>query len=469
MKKLILLGIILAIATMIFTSCENTGQAFKSLDKGVDLSSDAEFELKCIEGGDCNLQEAITKLDGDQMTPEDINGTNITCDDVDFDGSGMIDLPDFSNFASWYNRATRCGPRNNWCGTCDYDHSGMVNLIDFSIFASWWGRYCSDSCEDSDGGIEYEIWGEVSGLENGEYYHIPDGCTPHDPIYQNERYCDGVSPMTDSHTCDIMCYNGECINDFGVCIDSDGSDSYNRGKVNGWYIALNGTNTTYDIWDHCGANAVVEMLCDYPNPTYDIIECAYGCENGACLEMEIQCEDTDGGNYPLVAGLMTVTNGTNVTERPDECQEEHVVKEYYCHEILGPYSEVHDCTQIGTDYTCMLNDNGWAYCAENTTNETNYPPVIEEINWIYILPEVIKFMATVTDENGDDEIVQVDFNIDYPGYHFDYADWDYPYQFNWNQTNYTGWANINARASDGIEWGEWFEATFWANGTNSTS
>ncbi|MBS3097320.1 hypothetical protein J4209_00830 [Candidatus Woesearchaeota archaeon] len=66
------------------------------------------------------------------------------------------------------------------------------------------------SCEDSDGGINVEKGGKVSGAINGEEYTIYDKCVAGLLV---EYYCDGDSYKNEN----VRCKVGKCLG--GACRD----------------------------------------------------------------------------------------------------------------------------------------------------------------------------------------------------------------------------------------------------------
>jgi len=69
--------------------------------------------------------------------------SDVSCESVDFDGSGLVDFGDFSLFVPHFERVD-CGYDNGYCDGTDLDQSHEVDLGDFSYFAFWFGESCEE-------------------------------------------------------------------------------------------------------------------------------------------------------------------------------------------------------------------------------------------------------------------------------------------------------------------------------------
>ncbi|MFH1916928.1 MAG: hypothetical protein ABIJ21_06730 [Nanoarchaeota archaeon] len=75
------------------------------------------------------------------------------------------------------------------------------------------GGYDS-TCFDSDGGQNYQVYGNVSGrLYNGTFYNYPDFCLNNG--FLNEWFCTGNSPNSTQQNCSQLnsswtCMGGRC-------------------------------------------------------------------------------------------------------------------------------------------------------------------------------------------------------------------------------------------------------------------
>ena len=142
-----------------------------------------------------------------------------------------------------------------------------------------------DSCSDSDGGYNVEVFGEVSGYINGQAYSYTDICLDNDLVL--EYYCSGTTPMGSNHSCALngsVCSGGECVSG-PSCTDSDGGiNYYEQGTV--FEVYQNGTNKTFT--DFCSVNnRVIEYYCYDNHAAATDQKCDllgdYVCEDGACV------------------------------------------------------------------------------------------------------------------------------------------------------------------------------------------
>jgi len=163
----------------------------------------------------------------------------------------------------------------------------------------------TETCYDSDGGINYNVKGETYLEAN---FKSVDFCMGSSAV---EYYCDLNLVKNTSLVCSNGCLNGICLSapvniTNQTCYDSDGGIDY---YVKGVLSAINGSIFT----DYCAASNLVEYSCDG-----DLVQvmsgfaCPYGCLGGVCLsapvqnetnqttggcEMDEDCEDISGSFY----------------------------------------------------------------------------------------------------------------------------------------------------------------------------
>jgi len=187
------------------------------------------------------------------------------------------------------------------------------------------------------------------------------------------------------------------------CIDSDGGkDYYKKGTTVGlyWEDTINeGPLNYYDGCSFCDSNMenckyVFEYFCR-EDGSVDGLEyvCPNGCENGACIEEEESCTDSDGGKNYYVKGYVTYkgyVKGGELVKEYDKCAKdvvtgEDVLQEKYCPPEGG----------IGTiDYKCPNGcENGVCISVppeENKKDLTKYSEkevfLISDKNWKDVLP-----------------------------------------------------------------------------------
>ena len=144
-------------------------------------------------------------------------------------------------------------------------------------------------CLDSDNGKDYYIHGSVKHSEGSSTSY--DHCL--DNYVLRENYCDNGYYAFESYFCPGGCKNGVCLKEEVIsitCGDSDwGKNYYQKGTVSG-HIDKDLPNITRTLSDYClDSNMLREYFCflwDDGSKTIDdeVIECDYGCNNGACQE-----------------------------------------------------------------------------------------------------------------------------------------------------------------------------------------
>ncbi len=217
-----------------------------------------------------------------------------------------------------------------------------------NLCASEWiscpaGKTCSDgacksistpTCTDSDG-LNYENYGHVSGIQNGQLYDSWDECTS--TMMLKEKTCAGVNPSHIFKNCNTLgktcgngkctsstrscsasvvcpsgqaCINGQCVCPSGYVQSSDGvcrkngktcSDPDSSWGKTGEKGSVIDTQTSWQgyIWtDYCDGRALIEFYCDSSdNVQLSKVDCTHGCVNGLCSP---QCYDIDGGKNIVV-------------------------------------------------------------------------------------------------------------------------------------------------------------------------
>ncbi|MFH1175030.1 MAG: PEGA domain-containing protein [archaeon] len=179
------------------------------------------------------------------------------------------------------------------------------------------------TCTDSDGGINYEVRGQVVGPigpgegSNGWDYCFtpnPDGSgTPGETGTRLlEWYCVGNGVNQDIVTCN--CSGGACLPaNNSWCNDTDGGLNYDV-----WGRCTDSLGNNYP--DVCGGNgSVMESVCVGPpgNQSCGVQywTCSYGCSEGACVSNQMGVflhvnDETQVGNHTV--RLINVTSSGDV-------------------------------------------------------------------------------------------------------------------------------------------------------------
>ncbi len=143
-----------------------------------------------------------------------------------------------------------------------------------------------NSCEDSDGGKDYYERGKVYGYENGDFYSFQDECREDEYgyTYLREYYCNGDEYAYEDRQCN--CVDGICKEvERTACDDSDGGiKEYSKGTVTITDYWTDGTTTQQNYTDYCiDSRTLREYYCTSNGMSSETIQCAYGCEDGACI------------------------------------------------------------------------------------------------------------------------------------------------------------------------------------------
>lgn len=248
---------------------------------------------------------------------------------------------------------------------CSENLTGKAHALTKSVNVS--------NCSDTDGGLNLDVKGRISGYLNGNPFGVWDRCKQityggQQITILEEYHCDGNTAerwYTDCNEYGMTgsCQDGICVFDTPVndtCTDTDGGqDVFVFGTVSGM---VNGTNYTYS--DSCSGDYLLEQYCDGNYRAVSVNVCYYGCENGACVaDDQFYCSDSDGGINLNETGTVTGFNGTNYTHT-DSCISPTGVLEHYC---LGD-SPTYTTETCPTGQVC----EGGACIAGNQTNSTGY-------------------------------------------------------------------------------------------------
>ena len=241
--------------------------------------------------------------------------------------------------------------RGLWCvnseqpdGRCNYDYRVRFDCPD--------EEEQEQECNvNSDCGEDYFIEGTkvCDDSNNVAQYKKVFSCL--------QGICDEEKVLEKIEDCNEDCLNGECVSaEYTECIDNDGGkNSFENGTV--FY-----QNRSFE--DVCeGPDFVQEWYCYNGKPNDISIECDEGCENGACVEEEIVCEDSDGGKSSFEKGTVFYQNQTfeDVCEGPD------FVQEWYCYNGK-PHDVSIKCDEGCENGACLNYSNE----TEEETNETEY-------------------------------------------------------------------------------------------------
>lgn len=205
------------------------------------------------------------------------------------------------------------------------------------------------SCTDTDGGINYQEAGEATEVdEEGRKFKDKDSCSggifdmnyPGRNKELREVYC--KDDKIAATTVECLCLDNACIETRRAparsCEDEEGEiNYYKKGTV--VEKDEEGKETMTD--DSCISSALLEeVYCKGAGVGGELVPCT--CIDGACIEDEnaripspkktaSQCEDSDGGEEPNIAGIVTeiAENGVK-KEYEDACQDPYTLVEGMC-------------------------------------------------------------------------------------------------------------------------------------------
>jgi hypothetical protein len=238
----------------------------------------------------------------------------------------------------------------------------------------------TQSCIDSDGGVNYNVSGHVNitFYSNGSRYRYNDNCYSSTGL--SEYYCGGSYAAVMGYICPNGCNNGACIvqnQTHNTCTDSDGGlNYYNNGTAS--------DNSGHTGTDFCGngPNNLSEYYCDsgHVSQLYYLCPQGYACSYGECVignqTQNNACVDTDSGINHYVKG--TTTN--NTLSRQDECFIKYytngsVQNKFECSNTIN-YScgnQEYFCTDSWINSVATTCPNGClngACVVQNQTNQT---------------------------------------------------------------------------------------------------
>ncbi len=246
----------------------------------------------------------------------------------------------------------------------------------------------NQTCLDSDGGLNYNIYGYTNVSYLGNYTINYDACSVNASILL-ERYCNGINSAVDSHVCPYGCKNGVCNSQPPTCTDTDGGANYYlRGTAND----SQGDSGT----DYCISSATIkEYYCSDGLVTELNYNCllGYSCSNGACLSQNNTCTDTDGGLNDHIYGCTTVSYFGNSTVICDSCLSNGAVSERYCNEEGNSAGRSHLCENGCSNGACVGNQTNPAFDLATTAITFSEDPLVA--NELVIITKQVKNFGTV--------------------------------------------------------------------------
>lgn len=175
--------------------------------------------------------------------------------------------------------------------------------------------------------------------------------------------CEGTYSDTEPRNNNFI-QNELCVSS-GTCTDSDGG---NVPKTFGYLI-----EGTAQIPDACFSDEILyEQICVGDGSDYVEVNCktSYGddwrCQTGVCVQIGVDCYDSDGGKSYFEKGVITKDSESNT----DVCVDSDTLREYFC-ENNEIQSTLYGCSnQICAGGRCVDDEGG---CPTLEWTGTNCP------------------------------------------------------------------------------------------------
>ncbi|MFC2162258.1 hypothetical protein ACFLRF_01125 [Candidatus Altiarchaeota archaeon] len=199
------------------------------------------------------------------------------------------------------------------------------------------------TCEDIDGGLNYEKKDQVNYVSAGKLYSEHDRCEAGILL---EFYCGGGQARSKRIDCPIVCEDGACLPSTTTtitttttlprrCIETDeGKDIYKKGSA----TSTNNMGLNQTFTDKCeSSKKLLEYYCDKSNGRLENLQetCELSCVDGACVNPH--CVDSDGGKNGYENGVVRGPrkDGTGIIILEDSCFDDDNVLEAICAKNTG--------------------------------------------------------------------------------------------------------------------------------------
>lgn len=222
-----------------------------------------------------------------------------------------------------------------------------IVLVSVLVSAGWsdffskriTGRAVENPCTDSDtteqysDGRNYFVKGTATAKTAFGQSIRQDVCQTNNNLI--EYYCLNKRIKSEKKPCEQGCENGACIQPTIICIDSDGSDTTQKGNV---------TYANEIFLDKCSGNkGLIEQTCFNNSRVEKGVNCDYMCSDGRCIPSPYTCTDSDNGPNAEQGGVTKVTSRpiTNIDIFLDTCLPNKKLKEFSCgDDSLSTSSEI---------------------------------------------------------------------------------------------------------------------------------
>ena len=159
-----------------------------------------------------------------------------------------------------------------------------------------------------------------------------------------EAYCSGILPQIETHSCEYGCAtDGKSCkksDTSGICSDSDLLDSFTKSTTQNKTASGSIHISKIDV---CSGTQVLEYYCDGLNVKSQLIDCEFGCENGACKQVKCSstqifvdgiCKDNKCIEYDQVKDYFHKSKISDAYGTEEDSCNGNVLTEWYCEENL---------------------------------------------------------------------------------------------------------------------------------------
>lgn len=191
--------------------------------------------------------------------------------------------------------------------------------------------FINASCEDSDGGLNWEDFGTVTlSFDDGNVREVSDDCINETYIVEMRCVNNGLRGARFACPDELICDGGVCIEEEPLCTDTDGGQNYyEKGHAVGLFNGLD-----YEAYDRCDGETgeLYEVYCEGDNVRHEFVELPEGyiCDEDLDYFVDYPgCTDSDGGQNHYEKGTTVGIYQNQDMTLMDRCLSGRLY-EYYC-------------------------------------------------------------------------------------------------------------------------------------------
>ncbi|MBL7206438.1 MAG: hypothetical protein ISS36_02465 [Candidatus Aenigmarchaeota archaeon] len=170
--------------------------------------------------------------------------------------------------------------------------------------------------------------------------------------FPTDEDSDGISADCDCDDTD----SGNKILKADGCPEKEGEVIDCSDTTTGSVIVSYDNGSTVELHDECASSSSVNhYICQDGKSASTVMQCSSDqeCENGQCVEKEVQvsCTDNDPDNDPFVKGVVTYTMLGSSTEFEDRCWD-NSLQQNFCTGVSVEKTLAIDCNDHRSGYVC---------------------------------------------------------------------------------------------------------------------